>query len=74
WQQYAVGHLISGLGVSALSVAVPMCQAETISAQIHDSLAATYQLFITFGILVACEYLMTLHSYPFIDIPQTAFP
>ncbi|KIY46502.1 general substrate transporter [Fistulina hepatica ATCC 64428] len=53
WQQYAVGRLISGLGVGALSAAVPMYQAETGPAQIRGSLTATYQLFITFGILVA---------------------
>ncbi|KAF8128975.1 general substrate transporter [Boletus edulis] len=53
WQQYAVGRLISGLGVGALSAAVPMYQAETAPPQIRGTLTATYQLFITFGILVA---------------------
>ncbi|KIK54365.1 hypothetical protein GYMLUDRAFT_48737 [Collybiopsis luxurians FD-317 M1] len=53
WQQFAVGRLISGLGVGALSAAVPMYQAETAPAQIRGSLTATYQLFITFGILIA---------------------
>ncbi|KAF8814578.1 hypothetical protein BYT27DRAFT_7129908 [Phlegmacium glaucopus] len=53
WQQFAVGRLISGLAVGALSAAVPMYQAETAPRQIRGTLTATYQLFITFGILVA---------------------
>ncbi|KAH9840601.1 general substrate transporter [Rhodofomes roseus] len=53
WQQFAVGRLISGLGIGALSAAVPMYQAETAPSQIRGTLTATYQLFITFGILVA---------------------
>ncbi|KAF8905375.1 general substrate transporter [Mucidula mucida] len=53
WAQFAVGRLISGLGVGALSAAVPMYQAETAPKQIRGTLTATYQLFITFGILVA---------------------
>ncbi|PSR84219.1 hypothetical protein PHLCEN_2v5507 [Hermanssonia centrifuga] len=53
WTQFAVGRLISGLGVGALSAAVPMYQAETAPPPIRGTLTATYQLFITFGILVA---------------------
>ncbi|THH12759.1 hypothetical protein EW146_g7392 [Bondarzewia mesenterica] len=53
WAQFAVGRLISGFGVGALSAAVPMYQAETAPPQIRGTLTATYQLFITFGILVA---------------------
>ncbi|KAI0321540.1 general substrate transporter [Amylostereum chailletii] len=53
WAQFAVGRLISGLGVGALSAAVPMYQAETAPPQIRGTMTATYQLFITFGILVA---------------------
>jgi len=53
WQQFAVGRLVSGLGVGSLSAAVPMYQAETAPSQIRGTLTATYQLFITFGILVA---------------------
>ncbi|KAH9946744.1 general substrate transporter [Amylocystis lapponica] len=53
WQQFAVGRLISGIGVGSLSAAVPMYQAETAPPQIRGALTATYQLFITFGILVA---------------------
>ena len=56
WAQFGVGRLIAGLGVGSLSAAVPMYQAETAPPQIRGTLTATYQLFITFGILVACEY------------------
>lgn len=95
WQQFAVGRLVSGLGVGALSAAVPMVRdvfsllwcvevakfmnALAVSSRdcafsdpwkfdvglhlfpISDSFltlrisSATYQLFITFGILVACK-------------------
>ncbi|KAI0667534.1 general substrate transporter [Trametes maxima] len=53
WAQFAVGRLVSGFGVGSLSAAVPMYQAETAPPQIRGTLTATYQLFITFGILVA---------------------
>ena len=56
WQQFAMGRFVAGLGVGALSAAVPMYQAEAAPSQIRGTLTATYQLFITFGILVACEY------------------
>ncbi|KAF8876788.1 general substrate transporter [Gymnopilus junonius] len=52
-QQIAIGRLVSGLAVGALSAAVPMYQAETAPTQIRGTLTATYQLFITLGILVA---------------------
>ncbi|KAI0295058.1 general substrate transporter [Multifurca ochricompacta] len=53
WAQLAVGRLIAGLGVGGLSAAVPMYQAETAPPQIRGAMTATYQLFITLGILVA---------------------
>jgi MFS transporter, SP family, sugar:H+ symporter len=53
WAQFAIGRLISGLGVGGLSAAVPTYQAETAPPQIRGTLTATYQLFITLGILVA---------------------
>ncbi|KAF5320157.1 hypothetical protein D9611_010352 [Ephemerocybe angulata] len=53
WQQFAVGRFVSGLGVGALSAVVPMYQAETAPTQLRGTLTATYQLFITMGILVA---------------------
>lgn len=50
-----VGRLVAGFGVGALSAAVPMYQAETAPPQIRGTLTGTYQLFITFGILIACK-------------------
>ncbi|KAG8694081.1 hexose transporter hxt1 [Ceratobasidium sp. 395] len=53
WYQIMIGRFISGLGVGALSAAVPLYQAESAPKQLRGSLTGTYQLFITFGILVA---------------------
>lgn len=53
WYQFAIGRLIAGLGVGALSGAVPLYIGETSPPMIRGSLTATYQLFITFGILTA---------------------
>ncbi|MCO5556540.1 hypothetical protein L7F22_010089 [Adiantum nelumboides] len=46
-------RFITGIGVGALSAAVPLYQSETVPRQIRGALVATYQLFITLGILVA---------------------
>ena len=54
-RELTVGRFVAGLGVGALSAAVPLYQAETDPPQIRGTLTATYQLFITFGILVACK-------------------
>ena len=43
WVQFAIGRLVSGLGVGSLSAAVPMYQAETAPPQIRGTLTATYQ-------------------------------
>ncbi|KAG8744530.1 hexose transporter hxt1 [Ceratobasidium sp. 414] len=53
WYQVMIGRFISGLGVGALSAAVPLYQAESAPKQLRGSLTGTYQLFITLGILVA---------------------
>ncbi|KAF7593583.1 hexose transporter hxt1 [Aspergillus hancockii] len=53
WYQVAVGRWVAGLGVGALSLLVPMYQAETGPRHIRGSLVSTYQLFITLGIFVA---------------------
>ncbi|KAI0033578.1 general substrate transporter [Vararia minispora EC-137] len=62
WEQIALGRMVSGFGVGALSAAVPMYQSETAPPQIRGTMTATYQLFITFGILVAyCISIGTRH-------------
>jgi len=53
WQQIAVGRLIAGAGVGALSIMVPMYVSETGPRQVRGALVSTYQLFITCGIFVA---------------------
>ncbi|KAK0545827.1 hypothetical protein OC846_005269 [Tilletia horrida] len=58
WYQVAIGRGITGIGVGALSAAVPLYQSETVPKEIRGALVATYQLFITLGILIA--YLINL--------------
>ncbi|KAK4119979.1 general substrate transporter [Parathielavia appendiculata] len=53
WPQFAVGRLVTGLGIGSLSVAVPMYQSESSPAILRGLLISTYQLFITLGIWTA---------------------
>lgn len=53
WYQIMIGRFVSGLGVGALSLLVPMYQAETAPAWIRGALISAYQLFITMGIFLA---------------------
>ncbi|KAH6990135.1 general substrate transporter [Ilyonectria destructans] len=53
WAQFAVGRLVTGLGIGSLSVVVPMYQSESSPAIIRGILVSTYQLFITLGIWTA---------------------
>lgn len=53
WYQIMIGRIIAGLGVGALSLLVPMYQAETAPPWIRGALVCTYQLFITLGIFLA---------------------
>lgn len=50
WVQFAVGRLVDGLGIGALSVTVPMYQSESSPAIIRGVIVACYQLFVTLGI------------------------
>ncbi|ORY57881.1 general substrate transporter [Pseudomassariella vexata] len=50
WYQFAIGRLVTGISIGALSVLVPMYQSESSPALIRGILVSTYQLFITFGI------------------------
>jgi len=53
WVQFAVGRLVTGVGIGSLSVAVPMYQSESSPAILRGVLISTYQLFITLGIWTA---------------------
>ncbi|KAL2265607.1 hypothetical protein VTJ83DRAFT_6707 [Remersonia thermophila] len=53
WVQFAMGRLVSGVAIGALSVVVPMYQSESSPARIRGLLISTYQFFITMGILIA---------------------
>jgi SP family sugar:H+ symporter-like MFS transporter len=53
WIQPALGRLVSGAGIGALSVIVPMYQSESTPARFRGIIIAMYQLFITLGILLA---------------------
>lgn len=53
WYQVMMGRWVAGLGVGALSMLVPMYQAETGPRHIRGALISTYQLFITIGIFFA---------------------
>lgn len=53
WYQVMIGRWVAGLGVGALSLLVPMYQAETAPPWIRGALVCTYQLFITMGIFLA---------------------
>lgn len=50
WYQFAIGRLVTGVSIGALSVVVPMYQSESAPAIIRGVLVSTYQLFITLGI------------------------
>jgi MFS transporter, SP family, sugar:H+ symporter len=53
WYQVMIGRLIAGWGVGALSLLVPLYQAETAPRYIRGALISTYQLLITLGIFLA---------------------
>lgn len=50
WIQFAMGRLVSGMSIGALSVVVPMYQSECSPAIIRGVIVASYQLLITLGI------------------------
>ncbi|KAK3989636.1 putative Low-affinity glucose transporter [Cladorrhinum sp. PSN332] len=53
WVHMMMGRFIAGLGVGNLSVGVPMFQSECSPREIRGAVVASYQLMITFGILIA---------------------
>lgn len=65
WVQIMMGRWVAGLGVGALSLLVPMYQAESSPPWIRGAMVCTYQLFITLGIfLAACFNYGTVTHYP----------
>ncbi|OAQ67695.1 MFS monosaccharide transporter [Pochonia chlamydosporia 170] len=56
WYQVMIGRFIAGLGVGALSLLVPMYQAETAPPWIRGAMVCAYQLFITMGIFLAATF------------------
>ncbi|KAG5919676.1 hypothetical protein E4U61_000699 [Claviceps capensis] len=53
WIQFALGRLVSGISIGALSVVVPMYQSECAPPIIRGVIVASYQLLITLGIWTA---------------------
>lgn len=52
WYQIAIGRVIGGVGIGALSVLVPMFQSETAPQNLRGALVSSFQLFITLGIFI----------------------
>lgn len=63
WYQVMIGRFVAGLGVGALSLLVPMYQAETAPPWIRGALISTYQLFITLGIFLAACFNYGTHEH-----------
>lgn len=53
WVQFAIGRLVAGLGIGALSTCVPMYQSESVPKSIRGPTVSSYQLLITLGIWTA---------------------
>ncbi|KAK1522534.1 uncharacterized protein CCOS01_10246 [Colletotrichum costaricense] len=53
WVHMMMGRFIAGLGVGNLSIGVPMFQSECSPREIRGAVVASYQLLITFGILIS---------------------
>jgi len=53
WVHMMIGRFVAGLGVGNLSVGVPMFQSECAPREIRGAVVASYQLMITFGILIS---------------------
>ncbi|KAL7272641.1 hexose transporter hxt5 [Rhizina undulata] len=63
WYQIIIGRLFSGSAVGSLSVLVSIYISETVPKQLRGALVATYQLFVTLGLLTSyCVNLGTSHA------------
>ncbi|KAI5778536.1 general substrate transporter [Geopyxis carbonaria] len=63
WYQIIIARVISGLAVGGCSSLVPVYVSETVPKQVRGALVATYQLFVTLGLLTSyCVNLGTSHA------------
>ncbi|KAL5001415.1 general substrate transporter [Aspergillus recurvatus] len=53
WYQFMMGRFVTGFGVGACSLLVPLYQGETSPKQIRGAMVCSYQLFVTLGIFIA---------------------
>ncbi|KAJ5818267.1 hypothetical protein N7474_003858 [Penicillium riverlandense] len=53
WYQFMMGRFVTGFGVGACSLLVPMYQGEVSPRHIRGAMVCSYQLFVTLGIFVA---------------------
>ncbi|KAF9884110.1 hexose transporter hxt1 [Aspergillus nanangensis] len=53
WYQIMMGRFVTGFGVGACSLLVPMYQGESAPRQVRGAMVCSYQLFVTLGIFVA---------------------
>ncbi|KAJ5780856.1 hypothetical protein N7457_006016 [Penicillium paradoxum] len=53
WYQMMMGRFVTGFGVGACSLLVPMYQGEIAPRHIRGAMVCSYQLFVTLGIFVA---------------------
>ncbi|KAL2837516.1 hypothetical protein BJY01DRAFT_220887 [Aspergillus pseudoustus] len=53
WYQFMMGRFVTGFGVGACSLLVPLYQGETSPRQIRGAMVCSYQLFVTLGIFIA---------------------
>ncbi|KAI0171691.1 general substrate transporter [Hypoxylon sp. FL1284] len=72
WVQFAIGRLVTGCSIGALSVVVPMYQSESSPAIIRSLLVSMYQLFITLGIWTS--YMVEWGTYEMISSASWRIP
>ncbi|EEB08453.1 hexose transporter Ght5 [Schizosaccharomyces japonicus yFS275] len=63
WVQFMIAKIWTGFAIGALSVIAPGFQSEVSPALIRGTIVATYQLFVTMGILIAACINMGTHHY-----------
>ncbi|PHH59263.1 hypothetical protein CDD81_3520 [Ophiocordyceps australis] len=63
WIHVLTGRFIAGLGLGNLSLGVPMFQSESAPREIRGAVVASYQLFITLGILFCSAIGESLHAF-----------